>query len=268
MYMPKVARFTSRDPFPTNGVTVLSPMPDMQRFIGARNTARLQPYVYVANSPVNHVDPSGLGPGVGAPRLLLNLYRPGPQATSTLPCSGTGNVDVCCRGDECDFIIATAYIPFPINANETGIFDFRMYMHHKPGTAVLGGLQVPQSVKDDFEFACQSDLGRTNADTGDHLTVTLLNGTPCRFRQNDFNQLTGQPTSPPPGCDGVVANSGNVQAGIPPMAYGQTLSTLQAVKSVSFKFTIETYCGCEGVDQLGRPIARMSGTLTLQGKVP
>lgn len=48
MYMPTLARFASRDPVNENGVNLLYPPPV------------LDPYRYVQNNPVNHVDPSGL----------------------------------------------------------------------------------------------------------------------------------------------------------------------------------------------------------------
>ena len=44
MYMPKIARFTARDPFPPNGVVV----------------GGLSQHANAANNPINLVDPSGL----------------------------------------------------------------------------------------------------------------------------------------------------------------------------------------------------------------
>ena len=43
---------------PENGVTVLSPVPDMRKYWNPVT----EPYVYVQNNPVNLADPSGLGP--------------------------------------------------------------------------------------------------------------------------------------------------------------------------------------------------------------
>lgn len=56
MYQPKLARFMSRDPMPANGITVLSPVPDMRKYWNPAS----EPYVYVGNNPANFVDPSGL----------------------------------------------------------------------------------------------------------------------------------------------------------------------------------------------------------------
>lgn len=56
MYQPKLGRFLSRDPMPENGVTLLSPVPDMTRYW--QDSA----YAYVRNNPVNLADPSGMDP--------------------------------------------------------------------------------------------------------------------------------------------------------------------------------------------------------------
>ncbi len=60
MYQPKLGQFMSRDPMPENGVTVLSPVPDMRKHNQQQIKRREHAYVYSRNNPINRSDPSGL----------------------------------------------------------------------------------------------------------------------------------------------------------------------------------------------------------------
>ena len=56
MYMPTLARFTSRDPLAEQGIPILGGLPEEVPTAGPT----LKPYVYVSNDPINALDPSGL----------------------------------------------------------------------------------------------------------------------------------------------------------------------------------------------------------------
>ena len=56
MYMPTLARFTSRDPLAEEGIPILGGLPEEVPTAGPT----LKPYVYVSNDPINALDPSGL----------------------------------------------------------------------------------------------------------------------------------------------------------------------------------------------------------------
>lgn len=77
MYMPTLARFSSRDPLPHNG-TLVGKMRVRQRLREKRvNRNTNSSYSYVANNPTNTIDPSGQQPGndddpVGR-RMLCNV---------------------------------------------------------------------------------------------------------------------------------------------------------------------------------------------------
>ena len=60
MYQPTLARFMSRDLMPANGVTVLSPVPDMRKYW--HQHADIAGYTYVANNPINLTDSSDYTP--------------------------------------------------------------------------------------------------------------------------------------------------------------------------------------------------------------
>lgn len=51
MYMPTLARFTSRDPLPEVGNAIL----------GGVHFKSMNAYAYAESDPVNNVDPSGIG---------------------------------------------------------------------------------------------------------------------------------------------------------------------------------------------------------------
>lgn len=227
----------------------------------------LNSYLFMDNRPTSDGDPLGLLSSAGLIIVIPPVF-PGPRAESTLPCSGLADHFVCCSGDICSFSLSTFYVPLRLSDNSTGLFAFGLSIRHYPGTPSLVGL--PPSERRQFRVICQSDVGRVSG-VQDHLTVTLLDGTECRFIGDHFSE-TGQLKENPPGlseaCQKALSVTGDFELGRPPYGRGQSINTTQPVKSVKFRFTIETFCGCGGSDNLGRPNERLSGTLTLEGMVP
>jgi len=225
-------------------------------------------YAYVENNPPNLVDPSGQSP-FGIPSTIIPLiFRHGPKAESSLPCSGTGNVEVCCLGDKCNFKMSTVYVPLPAWGRTTGVLIFWLAIRHDP--PISDATQLPPEERRPFLTFCQSDVGRVNNAT-DHLTVTLLDGTPCIFTPEHFDER-GNLIEPlvdlPAACNGVLDSATSIELARPPTSDGQTFFTKRPARSVKFEFTIETFCGCGGTDNLGRPRERMTGSLKLKGGVP
>ncbi len=83
MYQPKLGRFMSRDPMPENGITVLSPVPDMRKYY-KQDEEREHEYVYAQNNPINRIDSSGLC-SVATLNNALALVNQNIQAAASLP---------------------------------------------------------------------------------------------------------------------------------------------------------------------------------------
>lgn len=96
MYMPKLARFTARDPLSENGADLLGGLPRSASAHAVNGPMSTHPYAYVDNNPVNFVEPSGKAVDVD---VFNSFLQPPPPDEETDDDETAADFDDCNCGE-------------------------------------------------------------------------------------------------------------------------------------------------------------------------
>lgn len=228
-------------------------------YVANRLRAVLQPYGYVDNRPVIVIDPSGLFPDHSS--LLQPILDLLPQARAVVHKQLS-----CPRSCTSLFSEVCTFTFVAWSAKKTSgenIRYFGLMMSMSPGVIPparlfpksLPGVITPQQQQE----CCQSDIDRT-VDASDHITITLTDGTQCKFTHNEF---PAGGFAPDPQkvkdhlgekCAGVLVSKSNPTKFYDNPKVGSPQGVtyyVNSAKRIDIDFTIKVFCGCGGYNDDG-----------------
>jgi RHS repeat-associated protein len=156
MYQPTLGRFLSRDPLSPNAAQILYPFPNMTSVPKPSNIAETQGYSYVANNPINSVDPSGLQPPIGpgpvaivgpALTVCIKVCQAALEAQQVLV-SWLGGAY--CVPSSCSPLLARGYTPTGVQYKSPQGVSYSCFKRKKCPTKAFGGI---------FTYGCYCGRG-------------------------------------------------------------------------------------------------------------
>ena len=266
VYQPTIARWTSADPL---------------GFVDGLNI-----YAYVGNRPWDESDPSGrelpppkiclLCPECCSPKIFNK-----PIASSTLSCKIDKHPCECDNSDDkCSFFAFMSgkkwlngdmqvFLSLQSHPGKEIIHKHKNLKRNDGNSRTIG---LPPSFN---KKRCFGDFGRTG---GGSITVTHDTGK-CVYKRDMFTDPYGQPIKEKLSekCFEIISVTplqtiqdlpgGHLDDFIL-QSNGVSFNFKRPIRSIKLNFSIETFCGCGGFDNLGRPVTRNTGTMKVVGKLP